>query len=163
MGLVTLGEMRGLLVNHGLCTEPGKFFLDAAYGKYLTDQITQLNSDVVLWSGELTFEENKVITLNDNISKYKYINIYVNYGGDCPIFAFLSTNRYFEMKIYNMGNNLTSISLWVEEIKLYKESDTTLKIDNDSWINWFWSGHSTDSATKSRTFASIYKIVGRMV
>lgn len=45
MGLVTLGEMRGLLVNHGLCTEPGKFFLDAAYGKYLTDQITQLNSD----------------------------------------------------------------------------------------------------------------------
>ena len=163
MGLVTIGEMRGLLVNHGLCTEPGKFFLDAAYGKYLTDQITQLNSDVVLWSGELTFEENKVITLNDNISKYKYINIYVNYGGDCPIFAFLSTNRYFEMKIYNMGNNLTSISLWVEEIKLYKESDTTLKIDNDSWINWFWSGHSTDSATKSRTFASIYKIVGRMV
>ena len=45
MGLVTIGEMRGLLVNHGLCTEPGKFFLDAAYGKYLTDQITQLNSD----------------------------------------------------------------------------------------------------------------------
>ena len=48
MGLVTLGEMRGLLVNHGLCTEPGKFFLDAAYGKYLTDQITQLNSDMLV-------------------------------------------------------------------------------------------------------------------
>ena len=41
--------------------------------KNLMDLYTQLNSDVVLWSGELTFEENKVITLNDNISKYKYI------------------------------------------------------------------------------------------
>ncbi len=52
MGLVTLREMRGLLVNHGLCTEPGKFFLDAAYGKYLTDQITQLNSDhIEYWGG----------------------------------------------------------------------------------------------------------------
>ena len=52
MGMVTLGEMRGLLVNHGLCTEPGKFFLDAAYGKYLTDQITQLNSDhIEYWGG----------------------------------------------------------------------------------------------------------------
>ena len=57
MGLVTIGEMRGLLVNHGLCTEPGKFFLDAAYGKYLTDQITQLNSD---------FSTTKVITMTSN-------------------------------------------------------------------------------------------------
>ena len=57
MGLVTIGEMRGLLVNHGLCTEPGKFFLDAAYGKYLTDQITQLNSD---------FSTTKVISLTPN-------------------------------------------------------------------------------------------------
>ena len=52
MGLVTLGEMRGLLVNHGLCTEPGKFFLDAAYGKTLTDMVTQLNSDhIEYWGG----------------------------------------------------------------------------------------------------------------
>ena len=57
MGLVTIGEMRGLLVNHGLCTEPGKFFLDAAYGKYLTDQITQLNSD---------FSTTKAISLTPN-------------------------------------------------------------------------------------------------
>lgn len=57
MGLVTLGEMRGLLVNHGLCTEPGKFFLDAAYGKTLTDMVTQLNSD---------FSTTKVISLTPN-------------------------------------------------------------------------------------------------
>lgn len=45
MGLVTLGEMRKYLVNNGLCTEPGKFFLDAAYGKTLMDEITRLNGE----------------------------------------------------------------------------------------------------------------------
>ncbi|MCI9361836.1 MAG: hypothetical protein HFG65_12965 [Hungatella sp.] len=43
-GLVTLGEMRSLLVNSGMTTETGKYFLDAAYGKTLADQISQLNS-----------------------------------------------------------------------------------------------------------------------
>ena len=42
MGLVTLGEMRALLVNNGLCTEPGKFFMDAAFGKTLQDQINEV-------------------------------------------------------------------------------------------------------------------------
>lgn len=46
MGLVTLGEVRGMLVNNGLCSEAGKFFLDAAYGKNLQDQLTKLNSDL---------------------------------------------------------------------------------------------------------------------
>lgn len=46
MGLVTLGEMRALLVNNGLCTEPGKFFMDAAFGKTLQDQINEVNGDL---------------------------------------------------------------------------------------------------------------------
>lgn len=46
MGLVTLGEMRQQLVNNGLCNVPGKYFLDAAYGKTLADQISQLNDDM---------------------------------------------------------------------------------------------------------------------
>lgn len=44
MGLVTLGEMRKYLVNNGLCTEPGKFFADAAYLKVLRDDIDGLSS-----------------------------------------------------------------------------------------------------------------------
>lgn len=48
MGLVTLGEMRSLLINNGLTTEAGKYFLDAAYGKTLLDKITQLNSDFII-------------------------------------------------------------------------------------------------------------------
>lgn len=58
MGLVTLGEMRSLLINNGLTTEAGKYFLDAAYGKTLADliaanatSITKLNSEV----GEIAF------------------------------------------------------------------------------------------------------------
>lgn len=64
MGLVTLGEMRALLVNNGLTTESGKYFLDAAYGKTLADliaanatSITKLNSDQ---------KDNAVITLTLN-------------------------------------------------------------------------------------------------
>lgn len=36
----------GQLVNNGLCNEPGKYPLDAAYGKTLADQVTKLNSDL---------------------------------------------------------------------------------------------------------------------
>ena len=35
----------GQLVNNGLCNEPGKYPLDAAFGKNLQDQITQQNSN----------------------------------------------------------------------------------------------------------------------
>ena len=57
MGLVTLGEMRKHLVNNGLCTEPGKFFLDAAYGKTLMDEITRLN-------GEADSVKYRILTAN---------------------------------------------------------------------------------------------------
>ncbi|WP_176253309.1 hypothetical protein [Enterocloster alcoholdehydrogenati] len=36
----------GQLVNNGLCNEPGKYPLDAAFGKNLQDQITQQNSNM---------------------------------------------------------------------------------------------------------------------
>lgn len=36
----------GQLVNNGLCNEPGKYPLDAAFGKNLQDQITQQNSNI---------------------------------------------------------------------------------------------------------------------
>ncbi len=36
----------GKLVNSGMCETPGEFALDAAYGKYLTDQISQVYSEM---------------------------------------------------------------------------------------------------------------------
>ena len=79
MGLVTIGEMRGLLVDHGLCTEPGKFFLDAAYGKYLTDQITQLNSDMGTY---YSLAEAIVIPIGADLNDYYEFGNYVSMTGD---------------------------------------------------------------------------------
>ena len=44
-GLVTLGEMKELLVNNGLCNIPGQYFLDATFGKNLQDQVTNVNNN----------------------------------------------------------------------------------------------------------------------
>lgn len=44
----------GKLVNNGLCDTPGQFALDAAYGKYLQDQLTKLNSDKYNFNGQIT-------------------------------------------------------------------------------------------------------------
>ncbi len=79
MGLVTLGEMRGLLVNHGLCTEPGKFFLDAAYGKTLTDMVTQLNSDMGTY---YSLAEAIVIPIGADLNDYYEFGNYVSMTGD---------------------------------------------------------------------------------
>lgn len=75
---------RALLINNGLCTEPGKFFLDAAYGKTLTDQLvqmkellTQLNSDI---------STTKVITVTPNTDWVK------SNTGD--VLCFKIANRY---------------------------------------------------------------------
>lgn len=52
MARILIGNVKHPLVNNGLTTEVGKYALDAAYGKALTDKdkelenaITQLNSD----------------------------------------------------------------------------------------------------------------------
>lgn len=79
MGLVTLGEMRSLLINNGLTTEAGKYFLDAAYGKTLADlvasntsAISQLISDL-LWkdvTDEFTFASD--LTISSSNKKVYY-------------------------------------------------------------------------------------------
>ena len=48
----------GQLVNNGLCNEPGKYPLDAAYGKTLYDYYDRLNSDLVVDRGAVTGDFN---------------------------------------------------------------------------------------------------------
>lgn len=91
MGLVTLGEMRSLLINNGLTTEAGKYFLDAAYGKTLADlvasnasAITQLNSERQLDNVTKTIfgvstENNPYIALQPSKGERRQITI-VNDG-----------------------------------------------------------------------------------
>ncbi|MCI8660173.1 MAG: hypothetical protein HFG54_08005 [Lachnospiraceae bacterium] len=49
-------------MNNGLCDTPGQFALDAAYGKYLQDQLTKLNSDLGYKNIEniFTYDETKL-------------------------------------------------------------------------------------------------------
>lgn len=64
MGLVTLGEMRDLLINNGLTTEAGKYFLDAAFGKTLADKDTELAALIAKLNSDQ--KDNAVITLTLN-------------------------------------------------------------------------------------------------
>lgn len=151
----------GMIVDNCV-TNNSNLPLAASQGKALMDLYTQLNSNVVLWSGKLTFEEDKAIILNDSISKYRYLDFYADLSGLKPITRFPSTNTYFEMQILNTPNNLTSLGLYYDEIRVNKVSNTKLQIHNDSWVELRVEG-STASITKQRSAAYIYKIVGRWV
>ena len=58
----------GQLVNNGLCNEPGKYPLDAAYGKTLRDDLDRTNSDLAWKSGE-NKTGSGAITLPANFSE----------------------------------------------------------------------------------------------
>lgn len=70
MARILIGNVKHPLVNNGLTTEVGKYALDAAYGKALTDKdkelenaITQLNSEPKLTS--MTY--NGTTSANGNV------------------------------------------------------------------------------------------------
>lgn len=69
----------GQLVNNGLCNEPGKYPLDAAYGKTLYDYYERLNSDltesqngVLLYSGKIKYNDEISVP---NLHKYKLFHL----------------------------------------------------------------------------------------
>lgn len=70
MGLVTLGEMRALLINNGLTTEAGKYFLDAAFGKTLADMI----GDTSQLPNSAANLAEAVVALNNNSSKWIFLS-----------------------------------------------------------------------------------------
>lgn len=82
----------GHLVNNGMCETPGEFALDAAYGKTLTDQITQLYSDITiktkdiekiisyLWPDILPLFQNGKIYAGYTFSSHKFSGTTINTG-----------------------------------------------------------------------------------
>ncbi len=70
MGLVTLGEMRALLINNGLTTEAGKYFLDAAFGKTLADMI----GDTSQLPNSAANLAEAVVALNNNSKGWIFLN-----------------------------------------------------------------------------------------
>ena len=79
-GLITLGEMRNYLVNNGTVTETGKYFLDAAYGKTLLDQITALNSKIIfirisdtIVNGFIVYRDSRITDNHRAVATLSYI------------------------------------------------------------------------------------------
>ena len=62
------------IVNNGLCTEPGKYPLDAAYGKTLRDYIGRLQDSVNTINSDLAYFVRSDITYNDYVTKLAWSN-----------------------------------------------------------------------------------------
>ena len=76
MGLVTLGEIQAYLVNNGLCTEAGKYFLDAAYGKTLKEAIDSTNSNLAVIQSAFTPSPGINVYYNNSIYKFGRVVCY---------------------------------------------------------------------------------------
>lgn len=80
----------GQLVNNGYCETPGKFPMDAAFGKTLQDQITGLYSEIV----------DGVLTYNPNTGYFG-----MQYAGAWNDILFAGLEAYW---LYNKGNEFTA-------------------------------------------------------
>lgn len=70
----------GQLVNNGLCNEPGKYPLDAAYGKTLYDYYDRLNSDLTpQLIGSTTSADGTISSAN--FSKFRFLIVRIGAGG----------------------------------------------------------------------------------
>lgn len=137
MGLVTLGEMRSLLINNGLTTEAGKYFLDAAYGKTLADlvasnasAITQLNSDINVAlvyrgviSGDLNRGKNRGIlpgiysiqsasTIINGPSNLRGWNIFIQFPDNLTTQTILDANENEKIRIRKYAGASPSWTSW---------------------------------------------------
>ena len=101
MGLVTLGEMRSLLINNGLTTEAGKYFLDAAYGKTLLDKITQLNSETENLYKTTTLS----VVCNESYSFAGYSYHYINFYNISDLIVIPDGFYVDDMSIINLYNS----------------------------------------------------------
>lgn len=145
----------GQLVNNGLCNEPGKYPLDAAYGKTLYDYYERLNSDlteskneVLLYSGKIKYNDEISVP---NLHKYKLFHLGDNqnelYGcdvggvvgnvlefnlsGQVSGRAVFSSIKFHIIKantlkvIFNIQVNVTADNA-IEYVSLERESQITL-------------------------------------
>ena len=117
---------------------------------------------VTLWSGKEN-TPGTVITLSDNITKYKYVDIYINMSGNLLVQTFEVATNYYDAKGFNISNNTTNIGLSVAEMRIDRTTETTLTLNASSWVLWDWSGKANEAATKANVGNSlyVYKIVGR--
>ena len=139
-GLITLGEMRNYLVNNGTVTETGKYFLDAAYGKTLLDQITALNSNLAalcIWKQHTI----NVGTLNAGTSKYDQISIIALPSGytSAAIVGFsLDGANYTACSISKLIVRGNSVTWSVQNLGTATTGNLTLSLDVLCVKSKFW-------------------------
>lgn len=117
---------------------------------------------VILWEGK-EYTAGNTITLNQPLSNFTYIDIYVYLSGNSPIYTYKSNATYFEFKSFNTANNLSSLGIGFAEGRLDRTSDQILTLNSTSWILWQWNGSSNSNATKGIAPSSfyVYRIEGR--
>lgn len=128
-GLVTLGEMKELLVNNGLCNIPGQYFLDAAFGKNLQDQVTDVNNNLLL-----AFDKGNL--LNADLNNYKENGVYFYTYNGAPTIQ----NAPFS----NIGSVILVLNFKGNGIYQIATDRTASKLDrvairhylDDGWSKW---------------------------
>lgn len=128
-GLITLGEMRNYLVNNGTVTETGKYFLDAAYGKTLLDQITALNSNL---NGYKIYTSISQLGL----STYSSIVQLVNTLPSNSILTFTITNSEWEQSLYPMLWGEVFIQKYSTRARVIFTSQQISSDDNYAYIKY---------------------------
>lgn len=130
----------GQLVNNGLCNEPGKYPLDAAYGKTLYDYYDRLNSDF----GDLSTDLSNVHTelnpiksyyvnnINNNIVNKVNIVLWDTNTADSPFKAGNTTRGNGFCITYSSGEPyLCQLAMAVGDSKLY-----TRHRGPEGWSGW---------------------------
>ncbi len=128
-GLVTLGEMKELLVNNGLCNIPGQYFLDAAFGKNLQDQVTDVNNNL---NGYKIYTSISQLGL----STYSSIVQLVNTLPSNSILTFTITNSEWEQSLYPMLWGEVFIQKYSTRARIIFTSQQISSDDNYAYIKY---------------------------
>lgn len=128
-GLVTLGEMKELLVNNGLCNIPGQYFLDAAFGKNLQDQVTDVNNNL---NGYKIYTSISQLGL----STYSSIVQLVNALPSNSVLTFTITNSEWEQSLYPMLWGEVFIQKYSTRARIIFTSQQISSDDNYAYIKY---------------------------
>lgn len=131
MGLVTLGEMRDLLINNGLTTEAGKYFLDAAFGKTLADKDTELAALIAKLNSDISSVGNvigEVLFAGDAYCIYAYIPLWISYKYDIELISINIAGR----RIITEG---TRFEIWGDHIIISHTSLTSEDVGHSIYIS----------------------------
>lgn len=126
-------QLAKFLVNNGLTTIAGKSALDAAYGKTLTDQITQLNGDfgqILYINDGSDYLETVFHGMRDNSTKF--LNVYSATAANRPpsVHCYIKADKHIDK-----WKKVTAFSLFGSET--YENTCV-----EGAWSGWYQTDHT---------------------